>query len=169
MLPIAPLFEFKRPIGMGARRQGVYNAPMFAWSIYNDGEPPPFIPGRMSSHATTIWKGIDIDSVIPIQSVKELNAIPDIEVRASCQGHSENPGVPNVNTYMIFKPIKQEESYIKNIVLRLNKIRDIKAGYGLGMMREFRIGVVAPFSYDSDPVKFKKWWNQLPNIIKNVL
>jgi hypothetical protein len=113
-----------------------------------------------------MWNGIDIDAKIPINSIKELNAIPSIEARASCQGHTEDSNIPDINTYFIFRPKNQDEKYVKNLVAKLNKIPNIKSGYGLGGMNSFRIAVVAPFSYDSNPKEFEKWWKNLPHIIK---
>lgn len=173
MLSIKHLFELRGMgrggLGRHSRPGQTYNAPMFAWSVYHDGVKPPFIPGKLTIHNTVLWNGIDIDSKIPINSIKELNAISDIEVRASCQGYSGQSGVPDVNTYMIFRSKNQNQQYIKTLVDKLNKIPNIKSGYGLGGWELNRIAVVAPFSYDSNPIEFKRWWTNLPKIIKKAL
>lgn len=175
MLSISHLFEKEniinefRGMGGGRGRRDSYNAPMFAWSIYHDGAKPPFIPGRSDSHAVRMWNGIDIDREIPMNAIKELNSIPGIQPRASCQGHTNDPGIPDVNTYFIFRPENQDEKYIKSLISKLNKNRDIKSGYGMGSMKAPRIAVVAPFSYDSNSKEFKKWWVNLPKIIKKEL
>lgn len=158
----------RRPGMKGAGRHGVFNAPTFAWSVYHNDSNPPWIPGRPGSHASVQWNGIDIDKQIPLNIVKELNSIPGIQVTASCQGHNESD-IPDVNTYMIFLPKTQDENYVKILVSKLNKNKDIKSGYGEGAMGRFRVAVVAPFSFDSNPIEFKKWWINLPKIIKKAL
>lgn len=170
MLSISRLFDVLNEFrGRGSRRQGSCNAPMFAWSVSHNGDPPPFIPGQTATHSVKVWNGIEIDSAIPLDSIRKLNEIPGIQIRATCQGHHGEKGSPDINSYMIFRTTKQNESYVANIVSKLNSIPDIKAGYGIGSINKFRIAVVSPFSYDSNPTKFEKWWKQLPNIIANVL
>jgi hypothetical protein len=173
MLSIQHLFELTRGrrggFGRHSRPGQTYNAPMFAWSVYHDGAKPPWIPGKAGSHVSVQWNGIDIDKEIPLSVVKKLNSIKGIEGRASCQGHTNDPGIPDVNSYFIFRTDNQNENYIKNVVNKLNRNNDIKAGYGLGGWELNRIVVVAPFSYDSNPKEFKKWWINLPKIIKNAL
>ena len=159
MISISYLFE---------RRRITYNAPELAWSVYNNAEPPD-IPGWTDAHAVRKWNGIDIDAEIPIQSIKSLNSIPNIKIRATCQGHTNVPGIPDVNSYMVFTPNTQDKKYINNLISKLNKYKDIKAGYAVGRLGFFRVAVVASFSFDSNQREFKKWWINLPNIIKKEL
>jgi hypothetical protein len=172
MISVSYLFEYTnipmgRGMGMGmGRGMGVarkVNAPMFAWKILYNKEPP-FIPGRSVSHEQVNWKGIGIDKEIPISALNELDKIKDIELRSSCQGSDEDHP-----TFVIFRTINQEPEYVKMFVSKLNKHKDIKAGYDKGMQGRYRIGVTSKLWYDLNPTKFKKWWNDLPTIIKKEL
>ena len=183
MLSIRHLFEFqqwpedrfymKGPRGRGYGRGGTkINAPMFAWSVFH-GKKAPFIPGNTDWHSKVrintpagVW---NIDSEIPIKPLFKLNEIKGIIVRASCQGHPAIDSYPEMNTYVIFKPENQGINYVKELVNKLNSNKNIKAGFGRGTFDKFRVAVVAPFHYDSNPKEFKKWWERLPNIIKKVL
>ncbi len=51
----------------------------------------------------------------------------------------------------------------------MNKFNDIKCGYDVGNMGEFRIGITTQLFYLENPDKFIKWWIELPNKIKKSL
>jgi len=138
------------------------NAPTFIYKIAYDKEPDDYISGRSASHQQYLWKdGIYIDKHIKRQYVDEIDNIEGIELRASCEGSDEHHP-----TFIIFRPLNQNESYVKNLVRKLNRFPDIKAGYDRGMEGKYRIGVTNILWYDKDPYEFDKWWKTLGKKIK---
>jgi len=141
------------------------NAPTFIYKILYGADPENFISGRSASHAQYLWKdGIYIDKHIPKQYVDELDAIEGIELRASCEGEDEHHP-----TFVIFRPINQNESFVKKLINKLNKFPDIKAGYDRGMEGKLRLGVTTNLWHSKNPKLFDKWWKELPRKIKKCL
>jgi hypothetical protein len=140
------------------------NAPTFIYKILYGKEPRTPIRGMINSEEK-LYKGIYIDKNIPDDSLDELNSIKEIEIRSSCEGHS-----PERPTFIIFRlKNNSDEKRVKILVEKLNRYKDIKAGYGYGNMDELRIGVTTNLYYDKNPKKFEIWWLELPKKIKNSL
>lgn len=141
------------------------NAPMFAWSVYHN-DTPPFISGR-SNHQQKNWNGITVDKVIPDKSLDELNSIEGIEGRASCQGTlTKQNNELEVPTYFIFRPVNQNKSYLNSLIKHINNNIGFKSNYMMGNMGQIRVCVVGDISYETDPYKFRHWWETLPRILR---
>ncbi len=139
------------------------NAPQMAYRTLYKKEPP-FISGRSSNHHQKNYRGIQIDSEIPVKALDKLFLIQDIEPRSSCQGSDEiHP------TFFIFRPTNQNEQYMKSIILKLNNYDDIYSNYDIGRNGMYRICITTPLWYDKDPIAFRRWWMELPEKIRNSL
>lgn len=138
------------------------NAPEFIYSILYDKQPPR-LRGRTVDHPEKIINGVGIDKSIPTKAIKELNNIPEIEPRASCQGNDEARP-----TFFIFRfKNNPDENYIERFCQEVNKNQKYKAGYGTGGEGFYRIGVTGHLWFDgSNKKEFEDWWLNLPNIIK---
>lgn len=143
--------------------QSNMNAPEFAYyTLYNKKPKPGQIRGRTGSHYKKKINGIEIDKRIPSKTIKELFKIKEIEMRSSCQGENEERP-----SYIIFRPINQDEKYVKKLVNNLNKQKEIKSNYDIGRQGKYRICVT--WKTWSEKEGNEKWWKELPNKIKNSL
>lgn len=162
------LYEQRR--GMGRRSAGggrnTYNAPQFIYSILYGEKPPMSMGGRDVSHVTKNVNNIPIDEQIPDRAVKELEKIKEIETRSSCQGQDENHPTFLIIRFSENQPVDTVEDFVN----KLNKNKDIKAGYGTGGRGFYRIGITTDFYYTKeDQDRFEKWWLELPKKIKKAL
>lgn len=134
------------------------NAPTFMYKILYGKYPSPPLYGRGAAHKQKLVKGIPIDYDIPTTIINRLNKIEGIELRSSCQGSDElRP------TFLIFRSLVQEEDYVKKIVKNLNKFKDTKAGYDIGLGGKYRIGVTTKLWYSPEnKKKYIQWWVALP-------
>lgn len=162
------LFEQRR--GMGRRYidggRNTYNAPQFIYSILYGKKPPMSMGGRDVSHITRNVNNIPIDEQIPDLAVKELGKIKEIETRSSCQGQDKDHP-----TFLIIRfKEKQPVNIVEDFVNKLNKNKDIKAGYGVGGQGFYRIGITTGLYYtEENQDQFEKWWLELPNKIRKAL
>jgi len=141
------------------------NAPTFIYKILYGKDPDSYISGRSGAHQQYYWKNnVYIDKHIKRNYIELIDSIEGVELRASCEGSDENHP-----TFIIFRPLNQDEKYVKNLVNKLNKFNDIKSGYDRGMEGQFRIGVTTDLWYDKDPELFDKWWKELSGKIKRSL
>lgn len=136
------------------------NAPMFIYKIAYGKYPDGFMPGR-TSHMQHDVDGIMVDVGIPEQVIKDLNSMPSIEMRASCQGESKIKPA-----FIVFRP--KNKSKAEKIVEKLNKNKDLTAGYDVGNGGEIRIGVTNKAIYGQSK-KTDKWWEALPAKVKKAL
>jgi len=134
------------------------NAPTFIYKILYGKYPSPPLFGRGAAHREKIIDGVGIDYNIPTSIIKKLNNINGIELRSSCEGTDElRP------TFLIFRPLTQDEKYVKKIVKNLNKFEDISAGYDIGLGGKYRIGVTTKLWFSKENKKrFIQWWVSLP-------
>lgn len=145
--------------------QGKVNAPSFIYKIVYGQDPNPWIRGHETNHPTKLYNGIQIDQQIPTKALNQLNKIKEIVVRASCQGEDDRH-----LTFLIFRPVNQDEQYVKNLVSKLNNQKNIIAGYDNGNNNQFRIGVTSKLYYSEDNRKeFLKWWLSLSKKIKECI
>jgi len=115
-------------------------------------------------HPEKIVDGIVIDKDIPTEAIKELNQIPEIEVRASCQGDQDSP------TFLIFRIVDKFDyfDYNKKVAECINaKLKVGKCCIGFGRQGFIRICIAA--DRNELGAKFNLWWKELPKIIKSCI
>lgn len=138
------------------------NAPTFIYNIAYGKSPSVPLRGQTSHNKKNVL-GIPIDTEIPTKPIMDLNKLKQIEMRSSCQGEdSKRPA------FIIFRPINQDEEYIKLLINKLNKYTDISAGYDKGNMGKFRIGITNKNMYPGQS-GYEDWWKTLPIKIKKSL
>lgn len=136
------------------------NAPSFIYEILYGKQK--FLPGRTETHVQKNWKGILIDEHIPVESLNGLNQIPEIELRASCEGSG-----PERPTFLIIRfPSADDLVRIDNFVTAMNAFEDVKCGAGEGNMGRVRVGLTALLWYEDNRPEFEKWWLDLPTKIR---
>jgi len=140
------------------------NAPTFAYRcIYNKY---PNTPIRGSSYTDLKkYKNFYIDSQLDTDNVDKLNNINNIEIRSLCIGHSKD-----TVTHIIFRPHKQDLSYIKSIVEKLNT-KNTKSIYDIGNNGFYRICVATRNWYrpGANNNTLIQWWDEIPNKIKKAV
>ena len=135
------------------------NAPNFIYSILYGKTSN--VRGRID-HEAKLINGVAIDAEIPTKSMVNLMRIKEIIPRSSCQG--ENKDRP---TFFIFLPKNQNEEYIAELVNKLNLNNNVKAGYEVGNMGKFRVGVTWYTWYGHKD--FNMFWNSLPSMLLNAI
>ena len=66
-------------------------SPTFAWELVYGKPMKGWRQGRYPfEHETKLWNGIEIDIHLNEKWLNELNSIREIEMRASCEGHSKD-------------------------------------------------------------------------------
>lgn len=113
------------------------------------------------------YKNMLVDENIPDHILDELNTIPNIEIRSSCEGHDSDHV-----SFIVIRPKNQRESYIRQLVGKINKCPNTHCGYDVGNGGLFRICIATKNWYrgdDADNSKWLKWWENLPNCIKKSL
>ena len=149
--------------GKRAYPTGRKNAPSFIYEILY-GEQKSLV-GRTQAHEQKPWRGISIDRHIPTDALDQLDAIEEIELRASCEGSRlELP------TFLIVRFRGEEDlARIEDFVTAMNACGDVKCGAGRGGMGLVRIGFTTPLWYEKDPLFFRRWWLDLPTKIRVAL
>lgn len=136
------------------------NAPEFAYyTLYDEYPPPRMLRGRTHDHPSKMVNNVEIDKGIPTKAINELMKIKEIEMRSSCQGESENRP-----SFIIFRPNKQNKSYVEKLIKNLNKKDQIKAKYDIGKAGQYRVCVTWHTWYGAK--NNQEWWNALPKKIK---
>jgi len=159
MIPLHILFERVNP-----RTPGKINAPMFAYQCLYGSLPPNGLSGRGASHEEVIWHGIGVDKAIPIKALNDLDSIPEIELRSSCQGSDKDRP-----TFLIFRLKSHDVDQSLKLAKLLSKYDDMNSCSGIGNEGLPRIIVTSKLWYDMDQIKFKKWWLNIAPRIKKCL
>lgn len=144
-------------------RQRKVNAPTFIYQIAYGKPPSSLIYGHVN-HPSKMINNIPIDKGIPDTAIKQLNSIPEIEMRSSCQGESKDR--PAFIVFRLNNDIDPQK-----LVSILNKNKDFKAGYDTGNHGKIRIGITNPNIYYNMDNKssYQEWWGILPMKLKMAL
>ncbi|MGA7876954.1 MAG: hypothetical protein WCA08_14950 [Desulfoferrobacter sp.] len=154
------MFDYGREGGLPA---GKRNAPSFIYEILY-GETK-FLSGRTEAHVQKTWRGISVDEHIPTEALDQLDAIEEIELRASCEGSG-----PERPTFLVVRfPGEEDFERIKNFVAAMNAHADVKCGAGRGNMGRVRVGMTAVLWYEKNRRQFAEWWLGLPTKIRVAL
>ena len=150
--------------GKGIIKQGMnwVNSPTFAYQAVYGKLPDKPMRGRSGS-PKRIWNGMEIDEHLKDEWLKELNSIPEIEMRASDEGKSEERVA-----FIVFrmKDLK-DDCKVQAISDRLGKLKGIYSKYDTGQGDRLRIVIAGKIKYgDKD---WEDWWNGLSGKIKNII
>lgn len=139
------------------------NAPTFAYVALHGKRPDTPISGRTDG-PTHSCDGIQIDVQLKCSWIQDLNAIPEIEGRASCEGHAID-GI-RIPSYFIFRLKPDLEAVAQEIATSLNQGLG-GALAGMGTARRPRI-VVATSKIAGEP-GWQGFWMGLPDRIKRAI
>ena len=117
------------------------------------------LQGR-SDHKQQECDGIEVDEHLKCEWIKELNTIPEIEMRASCEGHDKDR-----ISYVVFRLKNKDASGV--VQTEMNKLNGIHSLMNVGNQGEPRIVVAGKTFYgESD---WEGWWSSLAGKIKEVV
>ena len=136
-------------------------SPSFAYELVFKKPAPPGRRGRPPFPVEyKNWNGIQVDKHLDNKWIKDLNNIPNVEVRGSCEGHDED-----WVSYVAFRldpKYDNNKSFLNKVASRLNKDSNTVAGFEIGMQGRPRFVVATPLYYECDKQdEWKKWWTTL--------
>jgi len=133
------------------------NSPTFAHlAVYGETKD---LSGR-SDHKQQICNGIEVDEHLKCEWIEKLNSIPEIEVRASCEGHDKDRV-----SYIVFRLKSEGDSGV--VQSELNKLEGLYSLMNVGNQGEPRI-VVAGKTWYGQP-DWVIWWTSLAGKIESVV
>jgi len=140
-------------------------SPSFAYELVFKKPAPPGRRGRPPfpiEHKN--WDGIQIDKHIDNKWLNDLNNIPNVEIRGSCEGH--NKEWVSFVAFRLDPKYDDNKSFLNKVVSRLNKYPNTVAGFDIGMQGRPRFVVTTPLYYKCDKQnEWKKWWTTLASRI----
>lgn len=139
------------------------NSPTLA-SIAVFGEGAKWLRGR-TTHPTRIWRGIEVDEHLTDEWLDELNSLPDIEVRATCEGHRDGDSFRP--TYLIFRLLPEQDSKAESVAEVLSKEEGVYSLADIGSEARPRVVIAAKLAY-SDP-GWQEFWSGMANRIRIAL
>jgi len=136
-------------------------SPSFAYElVFNKSAPsnrrgrPPFV----TTHK--MWNGISIDSHLEDKWLNDLNNIPNVEMRGSCEGH--NKEWVSFVSFRLSPKFDNNKSFLNKVVSNLNKDPNTVAGFDIGVQGRPRFVVATPLYYGCEKQdEWKKWWTTL--------
>jgi hypothetical protein len=126
---------------------------------YRRGRPPFQVKEK-------IWNGIEVDYSLKNRWLENLNNIPNVEIRGTCAGHSED-----WVSFVVFRITDDEIlKKVTRIVKELSSYKNTYSKYDIGMEGRIRI-VCATNLYDGceNQKDWENWWNMLPYIINKAI
>lgn len=129
--------ERAKPVSRVAR--GAFlNAPMLAWELINDRRFPGWRSGYKADTKKRPWKGFIVDRNLKDKWLEDLNNIPNIELRSTCEGHGppgkmgDSPTSMDWPTHIAFRLTSKAKNNPGQIVKNLNKYKHTKCKHGVG-------------------------------------
>lgn len=155
-------------------RPGKKPAPTFAWELVHGKKYPGWRPGRAPGGAEErLYKGYYVDKHIKDKWLSDINRIKNIEIRSSCEGHGP-PGEMKLDwsTYIGFRldPSIESKSKANDVIKKLNRDKNTRAGWDIGMQKRPRIICAAPLYYKCAKHKeWLRWWDTLASRINKAV
>lgn len=148
----------------GIIKQGMdwVNSPTFAYQAVYGKLPDKPLGGRSGSSKRT-WNGMEVDEHLKDEWLKELNSIPEIEVRASDEGKNEERVA-----FIVFRMKNSEDDCkVQTVSNKLGKLEGLYSKYDSGQEGRLRIVIAGKIKYGDK--NWEEWWNSLADKIKGVL
>lgn len=140
-------------------------SPQLAFKAVYGYYPSTMYRGRTFSEKR-MWNGIEVDGPLKDEWLDSLNKIRGIEIRSSCAGHDANRVA-----FIVFRPYRQDENYVKQVVKKLKKCPRTFSIYDIGNRGKFRI-VVATDNWhrmSGSNLNWEKWWEQISHCIEKAV
>jgi len=155
------LQEQRRERGKGGWKQKP--SPTFAYElVYGKTIPGGWRSGRCPlPHTQKTWNGIPIDEHLKTKWLNDLAKIKNVEMRASCEGHS-----PDWVTFIAFRldpKHDNDKAFLDKVAMRMNRSdKWTRCGYDVGTQGRPRFVCAAKLWYDKKNNKdWENWWKTL--------
>ena len=148
----------------GIIKQGMdwVNSPTFAYQAVYGKLPDGPLRGRSGS-PKRIWNGMEIDEHLKDAWMKELNSIPEIEIRASDEGKSAERVA-----FIVFRmKDPKDDCRVQAISNKLKGMEELYSKYDTGQEDRLRIVVAGKIKHGDED--WEKWWSSLADKIGNVI
>ena len=149
-------------VDFGRRGQsGRKPSPSFAYELVFKKPAPSNRRGRPNFPTEhKMWNGINMDKHLEDKWLKDLNSIPNVEMRGSCEGH--NAEWVSFIAFRLDPKYDNNKSFMNKVVTRLNKYPNTVSGFEIGMQGRPRFVVASPLYYGCEKQdEWKKWWTTL--------
>ena len=145
-------------------------SPSLAYEVINKKPCPPGRRGRYPGQVSEKnWNGVYVDKSLKNKWLKDLNNIPNVEIRGTCAGHGPKDGDSlEWVAYVAFRvdPSMENKKTINKILKKLNSFKNTSAGSDIGMQGRPRFVVAAPLYENCKKQKeWIEWWD---NIAKRI-
>lgn len=149
-------------------------SPSLAYEVINKKPCPPERRGRYPGNVEgKNWQGIHVDKSLKSKWLKDLNNIPNVEIRGSCSGHGPDGGNSlEWVTYVAFRidPSMENKGIINKIIRKLNSFKNTSAGSDIGMQGRPRFVVAAPLYDKCEKHKeWVEWWAKIASRINQAV
>jgi len=143
-------------------KQEKINSPTFAYQAVYGKNPDKFLPGRISGDTEHKCNEVMVDEHIECEWIKELDSIHEIEMRASCEGHSEERV-----TYIVFRLKEGLGMCPEDIVIEINKIEGLYSKTDIGSEGLPRVVVAGRTYYGQSDWDY--WWENMIENLKRIM
>jgi hypothetical protein len=97
-----------------------------------------------------------------------LNNIPNIEIRASCEGHNDE--WVSFIAFRLDPKFDSNKSFLKKVTSRLNKDKNTVAGFDIGTQGRPRFVVATPLYYGCEKSnEWKQWWSTISSRLNKAI
>ncbi|MBA7604871.1 hypothetical protein ES703_11999 [subsurface metagenome] len=148
----------------GIIKQGIdwINSPTFAYQAVYGKSPDKPLRGRSGS-PKRIWNGTEVDEHLKDEWLKELDSIPEIEMRASDEGKNEERVA-----FIVFRmKDPKDDCKVQAVSDRLGKLEGLYSKYDRGQEDRLRIVIAGKTKYGDKG--WEEWWKNLAGKIKNTI
>ena len=139
-------------------------SPTFAYElVYGKSVPGDWRSGRyIGPHKTRLWNGMEVDAHLKDKWLSDLNKIPNVEIRGTCEGHDDD--WPTYISFRVDPKYDKNKSFLNKVVKNLNRDKNTKCGWDLGTQDRPRLVCSAPLYYGCKKQnEWTKWWITLPS------
>jgi len=161
----------KPNLGTGRKRGGSDRkpSPSFAYELVYGRKLKEWRGGRYPGYyETKDWNGIQIDKHLKNKWINDLNNIPLIEVRGSCEGHNKE-WISFISFRITDPEIESDKKKLNQIVKYMNKFKNTFCGYDIGVQSRPRFVCATNLFYSKENYnEWNNWWEQLVKRLQNI-
>jgi len=144
-------------------------SPSFAYELVYKKPAPPNRRGRPPFPVEhRVWKGLVVDKHLKDKWLSDLNNIPNVEIRGTCEGHNKD-----WVSYVAFRldpKYDDNKAFLKSVAKKLSQYPNTVCGYDIGTQGRPRFVVATPLFYGCDKQKeWENWWNNIARRINKAV
>lgn len=161
------LFLEQREMGKGGIKRKP--SPTFAWELVNKKEYSGWRSGRYPGIVKEkIWNGMAVDIHLKTKWLDDLNNIPNVEIRGSCEGHDKE-----WVTYIAFRidpKYDKSKSFLNKVSKQLSRDKNTVCGWEVGTQGRPRFVVASPLYYGCEKQnEWMRWWTTISKRIQKAV